>query len=463
MLRFNLINIARCNRRVPIRRSFHQGRYGIILLFLFSLIFTCQTASADRSKDLIKIGLNYPKFGPYAKEGLDQWLAANLAVQEINRAGGMLGKKIALVWRDSRSRPEVTVSNVTELIDKEKVVMVFGGSSSAVAIAAGNVCQKKGILFFATLSYSTETTGTQAHRHTFRECYNSWMAARALSYYLKENFPAKRYMYITADYTWGHTTEASLRKFTDTHNREDHKGILTPFPEAGEQDFRKALSIAQSYKPDLLVLVLFGKHMETAIRLAETMGIKESTQIVVPNLTLSMAEGAGPDAMEGVLGTLPWCWKVPYQFDYHRGKAFVETFAERYYRYPSTSGASAYTILFEYKAAVERAKSFESAKVIKALEDNRYKFLVIKPLLGHEYTLLKDRQVWRNFDHQSLQTVYVVKGKSAEQVRRDKFELDYFEIIGSLSGEKAARTEQEWVAMRIAAGKPPHLEPLPDE
>jgi branched-chain amino acid transport system substrate-binding protein len=370
---------------------------------------------------------------------------------------------VGLVWRDSQSRPDVTIKNVTELIDKEKAEMIFGGSSSAVAIAAGKVCQAKGVPFFATLSYSTETTGTEAHRYTFRECYNSWMSAKALSYYLKDSFPGKRYMYITADYTWGHTTEASLRKFTNTENKKDHRGILTPFPGAVASDFKKALFLAQSYKPDLLVLVLFGKHMEMAIRLAEAMGIKESTQIIVPNLTLSMAEAAGPDAMEGVLGTVPWCWKVPYQFDYHRGKVFVEAYAERYYRYPSTSGASAYTILYEYKAAVERANSFESIEVVKALEENRYRLLVIKPLRGHEYSLLKDRQVWRKFDHQSLQTVYVVKGKQAEQVRRDRFELDYFEIIGTLSGEKAVRTREEWVATRVSAGKSPHLEPLPGE
>ena len=431
-----------------------------IVFSLISFAPVLYTEASNISGNEVNVGLNYPKSGPYAKEGLDQWLAANLAVQEINKAGGIWGRKVKLLWRDSQSQPCISGKNVTELIEKENARMIFGGSSSAVAIAVGDVCHEKGVPFFATLSYSTETTGARGHRHSFRECSNSWMSAKALSYYLKENFPGKKYVYITADYTWGHTTEISMRKFTETENRNLHKGILIPFPMATKSDFRKALSLAQSYKPDLLVLILFGKHMEKATRLAHIMGIKKSTQIIVPNLTLNMAEGAGPEAMEGVMGTVPWCWNIPYQFDYYKGKVFVETFTERYYRYPSTSAASAYTILYEYKAAVERAKSFESADVIRALEDYRYKLFVIKPLIGHEYTSLKDKQIWRRFDHQSLQTIYVVRCKPAEEVRKDRFESDYFNIIGTLSGEKAACTKEEWIAARTAAGKPPHLELL---
>jgi len=411
----------------------------------------------------VKVGLNYPRTGPYEIQGLDQWRAAHLAVEEINAEGGIMGRRVELVWRDSQSRPEVSVQNVVELIENERVTMVFGGSSSGVAVAVGAVCQEKGIPFFATLTYSTATTGAEGHRHTFRECYNSWMAAKAIGYYLNEEFPDRKYMYITADYTWGHTTESSFRRFTDTEDRTVHPGILVPFPDATKADFEKAVAAAAAQSPEVLVLVLFGSHMESAVRLASTSGLKGETQIVVPNLTLGMAEAGGPEAMEGVMGTVPWCWEVPYLFNYRRGEAFVAHFADRYDRYPSSSGASAYTILYEYKAAVERAGTFDASNVVRALEGRRYKFLVIPPGQGHEYTFLKDRQVWRAFDHQSVQTVYVVRCKPADQVRRDRLALDYFEILGSLSGQEAARTREEWGAAREAAGKPPYLEPLPGE
>jgi ABC-type branched-subunit amino acid transport system substrate-binding protein len=174
------------------------------------------------------------------------------------------------------------------------------------------------------------------------------------------------------------------------------------------------------------------------------MGMKDRMQVLVPNLTLGMAERGGPRAMQGVVGAVPWCWQVPYKYDYKRGIEFVEAYRKSHTRYPSSSAASAYTILYEYKSAVERAGSFDTDQVIKALE-------------GHRYKLLKDEQVWRDFDHQSVQTVYVVRCKPRDEVVKNKYNLDYFEIIDSLPGHMAVRTRQEWNEIRRAAGKPAHL------
>jgi ABC-type branched-subunit amino acid transport system substrate-binding protein len=190
--------------------------------------------------------------------------------------------------------------------------------------------------------------------------------------------------------------------------------------------------------------------MANAIRAAHKSGMKDRMQIVVPNLTLGMAERGTPRAMQGVVGTVPWCWQIPYKYNFSRGIRFVEDFRKENQRYPSSSAASAYSIMYEYKSAVERAGAFDAANVIKGLE-------------GHRYQLLKDEQVWRDFDHQSIQTVYVVRCKPREEVVKNKYNLDYFEIIDSLPGHMAARTHQEWKAVRKMAGKPTHLEKLPGE
>jgi len=406
--------------------------------------------SAASAADTVKIGLNYPKTGPYEAMGLDQWRAANLAVEEINAAGGVMGKQIEMVWRDSQSKADVATANVTEMIDQDGVRMVFGGSSSGVAIAAGSVCQDKGVPFFGTLTYSTATTGKAGHRYMFRECYDAWMGATAIGDYLKANYAGKKYFYITADYTWGHTTESSLRTFTSTNDAEAHKGVKTPFPGSTPEDFQKALSFAKMINPDVLVLVLFGNDMVTCVRQATAMGLKSKMQIVVPNLTLGMAEGAGPKVMEGVVGAVPWCWQVPYKYGYTGGQTFVSTYSEKYSRYPSTSGASAYTIVYQYKEAVERAQSFVAADVVKSLEN-------------HHYTLLKDEQYWRDFDHQSVQTVYAVICKPEAEVMAYKYQLDYFNILSRTPGDQSVISRSEWDQARTAAGKPTYLEGLPGE
>ncbi len=410
---------------------------------LVLLLLCCAFSATGAISQTINIGLNYPQTGPYSIEGLDQFRAATLATEEINIKGGILGRKIRLITRDSKSRVDETRQNVSELFN-EGAQMVFGGSSSAVAIEAGRIAKQRKKLFFGTLTYSTATTGKYGHRYVFRECYDAWMGAKAIAAHLNKRYSGKKYFYLTANYTWGFTTEASVRALTNTIDEDIHKVTKTPFPGANEIDFRKALSLASMENPDVLVLVLFGKDMITAIKIAKSMGLKERMQIVVPNLTLGMAEGGGAEIMQGVIGTLPWTWKIPYLYNFTRGKRFVEDFAARFNRYPSTSGASAYTILYEYKSAVERAGSFDTEAVITALE-------------GHSYQLLKDKQTWRDFDHQSVQTVFAVELNPPSIVAKDKFKLDYFTILSSIPGQEAAISKKRWTTFRRIMGRPSHL------
>ena len=409
------------------------------------LIILTVLASFASAAQEIRIGLNYPKTGPYAVQGLAQLRAAEMAAEELNETGGILGRRIVLITKDSESKADVAKQNVLDLIDKDGVEMVFGGSASSVAIAGGLAAKSRGKIYFGTLTYSNETTGSEGHKYMFRECYSAWMGAKVLAKYLNENFHGKKYFYITADYTWGWTTEESIRKFSNTEDKSEHKGVLTPFPGATDRDFKQALTEAKFSNPDVLVLVLFGNDMAQALKLATAMGLKKKMAVVVPNLTLGMAKSAGAKVMEDVVGALPWAWNIPYKYNFSGGIEFVEKFSVRYGGYPSTSAASAYTILYQYKDAVERAQSFDSKKVIAALE-------------GHHFTFLKDEQWWRPFDHQNVQTVYAVKGKPQKEVLKDKYQEDFFEIINAMPGLEAAKTIEEWTEERRKAAKPLELE-----
>jgi branched-chain amino acid transport system substrate-binding protein len=411
------------------------------------ILFLCCFNPTFANQDTVAIAFNYPETGPYAKQGIDQWRAAEVARLEINAAGGILGKQVEFRVYDTQSNPKIAVQNANDAINIGHVKMIFGGASSAVAYEVGKVCQEKDVLFFPTLTYATTITGSQGMRHTFRECYHGWPAAKALAAYLNQNYNGKKYFYVTVDYSFGATTESALRKFTHTEDKKIHRTYLSPF---GSKEFSKHLQAVERAKPDVLVVILGGQEMANFIRAATDLGLKNKMQIVVPMLTLGMAERGTPDAMAGVIGALPWTWRVPYKYDYERGKTYVEKFFKRFNRYPSNAGASAYTSLHEYKSAVERAGTFETAAVIKALE-------------GHQYQVLKDQQTWRRFDHQSVQTVYIVRCNPASVVLNDKYHLDYFEIIDQITSDGIFRSRDEWNSARQAAGKPTYLEPLPGE
>lgn len=412
----------------------------VTALFLSSTIWAAET---------VKIGFNYSKTGPFASQGEDQMKAVALAVEDINAKGGILGKQVVVVEKDTQANADLATANVTDLI-AGGAQMIMGGSSSNVAVAMSKVCQEKGVLCFPVLSYAPDVTDEKGHRHTFRECYNSWAAAKVLSSYMRKNFAGKRYFYITADYSWGSGTEAVFRKFTGTTDQELHKGIKTKFPGATADDFKKAIETAMATKPDVLVMVESGDDALLAARAATTLGIKDKTAVIVPTFTLLQVHPAGPQVMEGIIGVVDWAWNIPFKYNYAQGVSFVEKFAAKYNTYPGESANYSWTILHQYKDAVERAKSFDSAKVIKALE-------------GHKYTGNKDAQYWRAWDHSSIQTVYAVRCKPAADVMKDKFKMDYFEVIATLPGDSAFKTKDEWVAARTAANMPPALEALPGE
>ncbi|MDR8017743.1 substrate-binding protein [Ectopseudomonas guguanensis] len=405
------------------------------VLALWATITACAQAAEP-----ITLGLNYPRTGPYKEEGLAQMRGALLAIDEINAQGGVLGRPLRLSSKDTASRPAKAEKNVDKLA-AEGAVMLFGGASSAVAIAAGKRAREHGLLYFGTLTYSNDTTGKDGHRYMFRECNNAWMSAKVLGQYLSKTLPNKRYFYVTADYTWGHTSEASLRQATSSDNAAEHAGVRIPFPGARLADYQDALTQAAASKADILALVLFGEDLVRAMRIAKDLGLTERMQIVAPNLTQSMVEQAGPDLMQGVIGTEPWTWRVPALEKSARGEAFVHAFKTRYQMYPSSSAASAYSIVQQWADAARRANSLDSEALIKALE-------------GHRYSLLKGEQQWRAFDHQNLQTVYAVKVKPRDEVLKDPLKQDYFEIVDRLDASTALPSLADWQAERRAGGQP---------
>ncbi|WP_339805024.1 ABC transporter substrate-binding protein [uncultured Marinobacter sp.] len=393
------------------------------------------------SAEPIKLGLNYPETGRYEYLGQQQRLGAFLAVEEINASGGILGQPVELVIRNTRLDPKRGVANVIEMIDEEGVHMLFGGVSSAVAIASGRAARERDRIYFGTLTYANQTTGEAAHTHMFRESYNAWMTARALGKFLSTEFSDKKYFYITADYNWGYSVEDSVRSQSGTQDSERHPVVRTPFPNARTKDFQDALNEAEASGAGVLVLVLGGGDMVRAVNMIHDMGLKDKMQIVWPNTSLGTALQLGPTLMEGIIGAAPWFWTLPYEHNHTRGIEFVEAFTEAYDMRPSSPAASAYSIVYQYKDAVERAGTTRTADVIRALE-------------GHRYSLLKDEQEWRAFDHQNVQSVYVVRMKPRPDVIKDPYNSDFYEILDTIDGATAARTLEQWQEVRRAAGAP---------
>ncbi len=413
-----------------------------VFIFFYAIVWAGDVGAQE--SDSVVVGLNIPLSGSYKDQGKDEERAYKLAIDKINSKGGVLGKTIRYVIRDTRTNPKTAGENALELIDEHNAVMITGGSSSAVAIAQSDVCQDKGVIFMTGLTHSNATTGymktiagqlvQKAHRHTFRWFFNAWMTGVSIAPYLIERFgEGAEYFYITADYTWGRSLEETMRWDTELAGCDTLGTIRTPL---GKKGFQAELNKAKAADPDVLVLILFGNDMVTAMKQAYKMGLKDKMKIVVPLMELNMAHGAGIDAMEGVISTKNWYWGLGDK--YPGTKRFVNAFREKYKKAPGSSAACAWVAIHEWAAAAEAAGGFASDGIIKALE-------------GRRFTLLKGEEEWRSWDHQAVSSAFIVEGKARSE---SKEEWDLLKIIK----EKDARG-----IMRSMAENPVMLEPLDSE
>ena len=378
-------------------------------------------------------GFNVPQTGAYADEGADELRAYKLAVKHLNEGGGMLetlkpsalkgngvlGKKVTYVTGDTQTNPDAARQAAQRMIERDKVIMFSGGSSSAVAIAQQYLAQEKGVIFMCGLTHSNDTTGKDRRRYGFRHFFNAYMSGIALGPVLaKEYGTDRRAFHLTADYTWGHTQYQSIKDATEKQGWVTVKNIMTPL---GAADFSQYLTAFLNSDADVLILNHYGKDMINSLTQAVQFGIKDmqkngkQVQIVVPLYSRLMAQGAG-DNIEGVYGTTNWNWRL----DDPGSQAFVKAFEAEYGFPPSQAAQTCYVQTILYANAVETAGTFYPPEVIKALEG--FEFEGAGP----------GKALYRADDHQAFHDILVVKGKAVSQRTS---EYDLLEIVQQVKRE----------------------------
>lgn len=378
------------------------------LAFGFPGIITAQ------SKQIV-IGLNVPQSGPYSDQGTDQLRAYNLAIDEINKSGGIMGMKVTTSVGDDQTKADVARDNAQRMIDRDGAAMITGGSSTGTALAVSALCQQKGSLFLATLTHGDETSNQNCHKHTFRRYNDAYMSAQALAHELLTKYGTGTWFHITADYSWGWSVHDNLAAVL---NPKGAKEIAYVKLKLGTTDFSAALSQAQAAKPDVLVLTEFGADMVNCLNQAATFGLTKSCKILVPLVDEYMAIGT-KDNFAGVVSTAPFYWQY-HQQHYTAARNFVSAFYDRYKLYPSNGAETAYVNILIYKKAVETAQSTDPAKLIPVLETM-------------QWNLTKGPEHFRKEDHQGVNSVLVVEGVPVAD--RGTGGFGYAKVLSEHSGQ----------------------------
>src|SRR5438445_3430997 len=160
-----------------------------IAAFAFSLGLNAHAA------DAIKVGVVTPLSGSYAPIGKQVRWGAELAVKEINAAGGVAGRPFELLFEDEEANPPIAVRKSEKLLQQDKVDLLTGTVNSGSTLAVGQVAERNNRILVTTVCYAASITAGQRNANVFRVNANAFMKSNALSSWLIKNAPGKKYYF----------------------------------------------------------------------------------------------------------------------------------------------------------------------------------------------------------------------------------------------------------------------------
>ena len=386
------------------------------------------TWPAGSSGSSVSIGVAVPRTGTYAVQGEDELKGWELAVDHLNSGHelmkklspktkkGVLGKEVKLVVADSGAKPNEAVQAQQRFITQDKIVLMTGSTSSAVAVALNKLAQREHVLYVAGISGSNDTTGKDCVRYGFRQGFYGQTAAAAIAPVLIKQFGKdKKVAYMTPDYTYGHTVTKSMQDMTKDAGWTTVTNQVSPL---GAPDYSSYLLNVANSGADLLINVNWGHDAVLSIQQAKQFGVLDKMKLVVPYQVPFLAREVGGGLMAGVYAATDYWWTV--EDKYPLAKMFNESFNKKYGYNPEWGAENAYVSFAHWARMVEEAGTFYPPDVIKTWEKGE----TIPSLLGDVH--------YRAEDHQCVRPVIIVKGKDPKAMKNNE---DYYDIVEIVPGE----------------------------
>jgi branched-chain amino acid transport system substrate-binding protein len=374
-----------------------KGRRGIMKkAIFFAFIFSISLALSTQAAEPIKIGFLHTLSGGVGQVyGIPDLEGVKMAVDEINKAGGILGRPLEVIARDDKVSPETGVREAKDLILNQKVNWIQGVVSSAVALAVSAYCKEQKVIFIDTVAQSTATTEEKGHRYVFRVTTNTTAYTRNVANAVARFWPGlKKVFIIGPDYEYGHRCK---KDFMDAYTKivPDAKVVGELWPKLGTKDFTPYITKIMATDLDFVYTSLWGGDVLTFTKTAWPFGyfdkIKQAGQDWGNVEILSkMSKEAYP---KGVLAGSHYPWWI---IDNPISKAFVPKFKKATGMDPGLAAYTGYTAIYFMKQAIEKVKSLDTEKIIDALE-------------GAELDTVVGRLKIRACDHQAMHPFWVGK------------------------------------------------------
>ncbi|MDD2388317.1 MAG: ABC transporter substrate-binding protein [Desulfobacterales bacterium] len=334
----------------------HIGAVFCVLTVFVFLAGNCIAANG------VKVGVVLPLTGDQAKFGEVEKLSFEMAVEEINAAGGINGTPLELLIEDDTGRPEVGRSVVEKLISKDKVVMLGGGYSSSVTYAVAGVCQQNRIPFLVNTGSADKIT-TSGWDYIFRLNPPVSEYAGAIETLLTQVVKPKTVAILYENSLFGTSGATSFAKTCESLG---YKVVLKEGYEHGGIDFKPVLIQVKRENPDILYMVSY--IMDASLLMKQAKELKLTPKMFIggaAGFTLPEFYQNAGIASEKVISATLWHQVLPYP----GAMDYFNKFVTRYNKPTEYHGAEAYAACYVIADALKRAKSFNTQDVKQALSE----------------------------------------------------------------------------------------------
>ncbi len=356
----------------------------------FAGIVAAGMTAPAAAQGTIKIGeLNsykaFPAFLDPYKNGME------LALDEINSKGGVLGKKLELVIRDDGGNPGEAVRVADELVAREGVKILAGSFLSHIGLAVANYAGQKKIFYLAGEPLTDKIVWQNGNKYTFRLRPSTYMQTAML---VPPALAAhkKRWALVYPNYEYGQSAAAAFKELMKKA-QPDIEFVTEQATPLGKVDAGAVAQAIDDAKPDAIFNVLFGGDLARFVREGTTRGTFKDRTVV------SLLTGE-PEYLDPLKAEAPAGWIVT-GYPYNKIKppehfAFLNAYATRYKTYPRMGSVVGYTLIKSLAAGIEAAKSVEPDKLAAAFKGLH----VASPFGAIQY---------RAIDHQSTMGAFVGK------------------------------------------------------
>jgi branched-chain amino acid transport system substrate-binding protein len=361
---------------------------GAISRFVPALLAAAALFNVAATAQPIKLGeLNsyktFPAFLEPYKKGME------LAIDEVNRAGGVLGRPLELVVRDDNGNPGDAVRVAEELIAREKVDLLMGTFSSAVGLAVADFAKQRKVLFLASEPLTDKIVWENGNRYTFRLRPSTYMQT-AMLVPAAAKLGKRRWAIVYPNYEYGTSATAAFKQQMIAQQASGLEFIEVAVP-LGKIDAGPVVQALIDARPDAIFSSLFATDLAKFVREGELRGLFKDRPVF--NLL-----GGEPEYLDPLKEEAPTGWYVtgyPWQaIATPEHRRFLEAYQAKYKDYPRQGSVVGYSVVMSAAAAIRKARSTDTNKLVAAMQG-----LAVDTPFG--------KVTFRGLDHQSTMGAYV--------------------------------------------------------